>query len=115
MPSLKEIKRSDFAGSKDAIHVPVVVSRAGENLPPGSKVIFEDDTMTRAILTSSPTDYHAIADPFGETVYQGELGVFMLIPGSVKNLTHQFSIEFEGLEGVTPPEAEDDECKGCYS
>jgi len=96
------------SGTKDAVHVPVVVAYVnGSPLKPGDSVRFTDNGFCE-VIASNVEDRHGIVDPFApESEYGDNDLVFVLVkPGLTQNLRHEYDI-------ITDEGYYDSDCVNC--
>lgn len=108
-------------GSKDALHVPIVVAEAKQTLRVGERVVFKDNDL-KEVWPVVGEDYHGIVNPFmGNDAYAGEKVYILVKPGLVEQVFHVFDLDvkaslkmkraYEELERL---QEEDPGCAGCY-
>lgn len=115
---LGELHQREEEGDRDAVHVPVVVVRAGTILKPGERVCLQDGK--RAVPGRV---WVGIVDPFlAREVYPDEYVALLVPPKSINELRHEWTSEqfpsaqalafAESLRETTPEESgsEDDGC-----
>lgn len=82
------------AGTRDAVHCPIVIVSSKEypvKLSPGDWVKFTDDKFTK-VEKCEKRDADGIVDPFLETVDCYENFAIMLVPHTTQGLFHSFDI-----------------------
>jgi hypothetical protein len=104
-------------GTKDAMHVPVVVCTAGVDLTPGCKVdhgYAPGYYGMEVIPARTPKQYIGIADPLREEIKKGSKVIVIPRSGSVPRLFHTWANP-DFPDPVREAEEEyTDECKNCW-
>lgn len=102
----------DILGTRDAVHVPVVIVTSEELLLPGEWVKFADSTYTR-VISCEYEDRHGIVDPFVSSVPKHTRFLMMVIPEGTTKVEHNFNFTFKNMPTKQYKDP-DDECRGCY-
>jgi hypothetical protein len=109
----------DSVGTRDAVHVPVVLVTAHDKIKAGDNVRFADDTYKMVVKTEK-SRRHAIVDPFLPDNFNiTNSFLVMLVPDATLKLVHHYDLAFTDVPKayVEPIEDNDDEdngCRGCY-
>lgn len=92
----------EYAGFRDAIHVPYIVVTCDIRLQPGCKVSLRHDNRCE-IWTGDPDEpmWHGVADPFREsTIPAGEAFRCMIRKECFTQLRHDFEIDVNDYGGT---------------
>lgn len=102
-------------GTRDAIHVPVVTSKARYLTVPGDSVVFTDATLTE-FREASGGYRHGILDPFlKEPVRSGDVCTILVDPEMQIHVRHHYDLDIGTSIPFTDHRAEEDDgCRGCY-
>lgn len=107
-----EIDKFGIPGSRDSVHVPIILAQSFDNLKPGDKVRFTNSTYT--YVEKSKDKSHGIVDPFLKSIPTGSSFCVLLNPGLVDKLTHQFELNIDDIPVVEEEDDDDNSCRGCY-
>jgi hypothetical protein len=84
-------------GTRDAVHVPIVVGRADASLDwkvklnPGDAVKFTDMEFTK-FVPCERSEAHGILNPFLEEICRYESVIVFMVPGITSPVRHRFEI-----------------------
>lgn len=114
------------AGTRDAVHVPIVAGRWARNdftseLKPGEFVKFVDDKFVD-FVPCQKDEAHGVANPFLDVISHIDPVIILLFPGITTPVRHDFNIDLnknliekEMLKfEVEQARKEDPGCAGCW-